>query len=124
MRLRRVLRCVLPRAGEHQACVTSAPPPLSPLPRASQVDSFSSWAHLLARDPAIKLLPVLGATLLMYGTMKFGTHPLALPAVLLAIPAGFHVVLLATHTTLAVRRVRAGCWRDGRRARGTRVCVL
>lgn len=65
-----------------------------------EVDSFSSWANLFAKDPAIKFVPTVAATAAMYLTMNYVSHPLALPAVLLAIPLGFHAVLLATRTSL------------------------
>eukprot|EP00884_Botryococcus_braunii_P017695 jgi/Botrbrau1/4609/Bobra.60_2s0094.1 len=65
-----------------------------------EVDSFPSWANLLAKDPAIKFVPTLAATAAMYLTMNYVSHPMALPAVLLAVPLAFHAVLLATGTSL------------------------
>jgi hypothetical protein len=48
-----------------------------------------------SRDALIKLGPALGSTLLLLATLKLGRNPLLLPAVLVAIPAGFHVLLIA-----------------------------
>lgn len=66
----------------------------------AQVDSFPSWANLGTRDALTKLGPALGSTLLLFATLKLGRNPLLLPAVLLAIPAAFHVALAATGTSL------------------------
>jgi MFS superfamily sulfate permease-like transporter len=65
-----------------------------------EVDTFPSWANLFAKEPAIKFVPTFAATAALYLTMNYVAHPLALPAVLMAIPLGFHAVLLATRTTL------------------------
>jgi SulP family sulfate permease len=51
-----------------------------------------SWDRLLSVDAGLKLLPTFGtAAMLMYTLERF-SHPLALPAVLLAIPLLFHAV--------------------------------
>lgn len=65
-----------------------------------QIDSFSSWAHLANVPALIKLAPAAGATALLLATLKFARNPFALPAVLISIPVIFHIVLLATGTSL------------------------
>ncbi|KAK9811232.1 hypothetical protein WJX72_000395 [[Myrmecia] bisecta] len=67
----------------------------------AEVNTFTSWTHILHPDALIKLAPAAAATLLMLGTMRFARHPLALPAVLVLIPAAFHIALLAMGATLA-----------------------
>lgn len=67
---------------------------------AAQVDSFPSWANLGTRDALTKFAAALGTTLLLLATLKFGRNPLLLPAVLLAVPAAFHVALAAAGTSL------------------------
>lgn len=54
------------------------------------MDSFTSWAHLCDEAALIKLSPALLATAWMWVTMKHAASPLALPLVLMAIPAIFH----------------------------------
>ena len=49
---------------------------------------------------ALRMLPTLGSTLVMMWTMARSSHPLALPGVLVAIVAAFHLVLLAAGISL------------------------
>ena len=60
-----------------------------------QIDSFASWTNLGSADALTKLGPALGSTLALLATLKLGRNPLLLPAVLLAIPAAFHLLLWA-----------------------------
>lgn len=90
------------------------------------VDTLSSWAHLFALDPAIKLAPTLATLAVLLYVSGHVSHPLALPGALAAVPLLFHAVLKAAGWTLAdaqahgwaiiptVRRMRpAGGWAGG-----------
>ena len=65
-----------------------------------QVNTFTSWLHLANKDALIHLAPAVAATAVLLVTMKYARHPLALPAVLLAIPGIFHITLLAMGMSL------------------------
>jgi hypothetical protein len=78
------------RRGKHR-CIRARP---------AQIDSFASWVHLGNVPALIKLVPAAGSTALLLATLKFGRNPIALPAVLVSIPVVFHLVLLATGTSL------------------------
>lgn len=52
-------------------------------------------------DALIKLVPTLVAGLALWVCMTRAESPWALPLTLGAVPAAFHLYLLATHTTLA-----------------------
>ncbi|KAG2444838.1 hypothetical protein HXX76_001579 [Chlamydomonas incerta] len=66
-----------------------------------QVDTLVSWAHLLAPDPLIKLLPAAATITVLMLCVEHVSHPLALPALLTAIPLAFHGVLWAVGWDLA-----------------------
>ena len=66
-----------------------------------QIDSFPSWANLFHQDQLIKLGPVVGSTAALYLTMHYVRSPLALPAVIVLIPAIFHIVLVSKGWSLA-----------------------
>ncbi len=65
-----------------------------------QINSFTSWKHLANQDALIKLVPAVGATAALLLTLKHSRNPFVLPVVLVAIPATFHIVLLATGTSM------------------------
>ncbi|BDA44720.1 Uncharacterized protein C24H6.11c [Coccomyxa sp. Obi] len=65
-----------------------------------EIDSFTSWKHLANQDALIKLVPAVGATAALLLTLKHSRNPFVLPVVLVAIPASFHIVLLATGTSM------------------------
>ncbi len=65
-----------------------------------QIDSFTSWNHLANKAALIKLVPAVASTAALLLTLKHSRNPFVLPAVLVAIPVSFHLVLLATGTTL------------------------
>ena len=65
-----------------------------------QINSFTSWKHLANQDALIKLVPAVGATAALLLTLKHSRNPFVLPVVLVAIPAIFHIVLVATGTSL------------------------
>ncbi|KAG2448594.1 hypothetical protein HYH02_006485 [Chlamydomonas schloesseri] len=66
-----------------------------------QVDTLESWVHLLALDPLIKLLPAAATIAVLMLCVEHVSHPLALPALLTAIPLAFHGVLWAVGWDLA-----------------------
>jgi hypothetical protein len=61
------------------------------------------WPLLLlsAADALIKFIPTFAAAMVLWLSMTRATSPWALPITLAAVPAAFHVYLLATGTTLA-----------------------
>lgn len=61
---------------------------------------LTSYALAHSRQVALRVLPTLGSCALMMWTMARFRHPLALPAVLLAIVALFHAALLALGVSL------------------------
>jgi hypothetical protein len=56
---------------------------------------------LAAADALIKFIPTFAAALVLWLSMTRATSPWALPVTLAAVPAAFHVYLLASDTTLA-----------------------
>ena len=58
-----------------------------------EIGSLTSWVRVFNRDSLIKLIPTVSACLSMIATMKYSRHPMALPALLLALIALFHVFL-------------------------------
>ena len=66
-----------------------------------EVASLASWANLLAPAALARLAPTLAAAAVLVITMARARGPWALPAVLVALPAAFYAVLLATGTSLA-----------------------
>jgi hypothetical protein len=56
---------------------------------------------LVAADALIKFIPTFAAAMVLWLSMTRATSPWALPITLAAVPAAFHVYLLATGTTLA-----------------------
>jgi SulP family sulfate permease len=67
----------------------------------AEIDSLGSWARLLHANQLAKLAPTLASTLLMVVTLERFDHPLALPAVLLALVAVFHLALAVAGVPLA-----------------------
>ncbi len=67
----------------------------------TQVDTLSSWVNLLTWDAVLKLIPTLVTCVTLMLTMEHCPHPLALPAMLAAIPVLFRLVLLAAGVTVA-----------------------
>uniref|UniRef100_A0A383VST7 STAS domain-containing protein n=1 Tax=Tetradesmus obliquus TaxID=3088 RepID=A0A383VST7_TETOB len=65
------------------------------------INSFSSWSNLFDHDALIKFIPTFAAALVLWLSMTRATSPWALPITLAAVPAAFHVYLLASGTTLA-----------------------
>jgi SulP family sulfate permease len=65
-----------------------------------QVDTLLSWVHLLAADPAIKLVPTAASIAALMLCVEHVSHPLALPGVLTSIPLIFHGVLWAIGSDL------------------------
>jgi SulP family sulfate permease len=76
---------------------------------------------LLAADALIKFIPTFAAAMVLWLSMTRATSPWALPITLAAVPAVFHVYLLATGTTLADAQ-DAG-WVLKPEVRGLRVAV-
>lgn len=60
-----------------------------------QISGFMDWIGVLRPHLLTHLLPGAACTALILATMHRARHPLALPGVLLAVPAAFHLVLLA-----------------------------
>ena len=60
-----------------------------------QINSLRDWVGLLRPVMLMHLAPAVASTAVIVLAMHRGRHPLALPAVLTAIPALFHLVLLA-----------------------------
>ena len=67
----------------------------------TQINTSADTLQLLHAGPAVKLAACAVATAALWLTLKFGTHPVALPAMLCGIPAVFHVVRLVTGTSIA-----------------------
>ncbi|KAF6261741.1 hypothetical protein COO60DRAFT_1699671 [Scenedesmus sp. NREL 46B-D3] len=65
------------------------------------INTFSSWANLFGHDALVKLIPTCAAAMVLWLSMTRATSPWALPITLAAVPAAFHMYLLATGTTLS-----------------------
>ncbi len=95
----------IPLPAHRSAHPLSQAPP-APLPTASPnrprslLSPACSWAHLASWDAATKLLPTLGSCAVMMLTLEHVTHPLGLPAVMVAINLAFHATLLALGVSL------------------------
>ena len=73
-----------------------------------QIESFATWGQLFNHDSAILIAPglLLGVAILLI-IQRF-RHFLVLPGCLVAIPVGFHLLLLATGTSLDQAREAYG----------------
>ena len=65
-----------------------------------QINSIWDWIHVLRPSMLLHLAPGVASTAAIWATMHKVRHPLALPGVLIAIPALFHLVLLAGRWSL------------------------
>ena len=65
-----------------------------------QIDYFATWTRLFTADALPKLAAAAVSVAAMWCTLNLAKHRLAFPAVLLSIPAIFHVVRLALGMTL------------------------
>ena len=75
-----------------------------------QIDNFVQWIDVFKPDPLIKCLPLAGATIVFILTVEHLSHPLALPAGLVAVPLAFYGILLA----LGIPLTQVKCeWCDG-----------
>ena len=68
---------------------------------ALQLDSLEGFRQLLTLETLCFLAPCLASCAAIIAAMRLGRSPLILPAVLAAIPAAFHLVLLAGGWSLA-----------------------
>ena len=66
-----------------------------------QLDSLHALRQLLAWDALQFLLPAMASCAAIVAAMRAARNPLVLPAVLAAIPLGFHIVLKCTGHSLA-----------------------
>ncbi len=101
--------CPVPAPGHHHNCdarpllirkrnPTSIPVPHTPRP---QIDTLGSWLRLASVDALTKLLPTAATIAATMLTVEHCHHPLALPALIAAVPLAFHGVLWAAGWTLA-----------------------
>ena len=65
-----------------------------------QIDQFSTWTRLFSGDALAKFAAAAAAVTATWCTLNFARHRLAFPAVLLSIPAIFHIVRLACGVSL------------------------
>lgn len=65
-----------------------------------QIDYFSTWTRLFNADALAKFGAAAVSVAAMWLTLNFAKHRLAFPAVLLSIPAIFHIVRLACGVSL------------------------
>jgi hypothetical protein len=65
-----------------------------------EINGVASWLEMLEPEALIKLVPLAATTLTIMLVMEKIKSPLALPMMLVLIPAAFHLVLLATGYTL------------------------
>ena len=65
-----------------------------------QIDYISTWTRLFNGDALAKFAAASAAVTAMWCTLNFARHRLAFPAVLLSIPAIFHLVRLACGVSL------------------------
>ncbi len=66
-----------------------------------ELASFASWGGLFAAGPLLRLAPTFAAAAAMVATLERFEHPLALPSVLVALVAAFHLALAAAGVPLA-----------------------
>ena len=66
-----------------------------------QISTLSGWLALFHRDPLIKLGACTASVAVLWLTMHYGSHPLALPLVLSLIPASFHGARLLAGASIA-----------------------
>jgi hypothetical protein len=66
-----------------------------------QINTLTDTLQLCHAGPLVKLAACAIATAALWLTLKFGMHPLALPAMLCGIPAAFHVMRLAAGVSIA-----------------------
>ena len=77
------------------------PQPVNMLRVLMQINTLADALQLLHAGPLVKLAACAAATAALWLTLKFGMHPLALPAMLCGIPAAFHVARLAAGVSIA-----------------------
>lgn len=65
-----------------------------------QIDYFATWTRLFTVDALLKFAAAAVSVAAMWGTLNFAKHRLALPAVMLSIPAIFHLARLAMGVSL------------------------
>ena len=70
-------------------------------PTSAQLITLRDTLQLLHAGPLTKVAACAAATAALWLTLKYGTHPLALPAMLCGIPAVFHVARLAAGWSIA-----------------------
>ncbi len=66
----------------------------------AQIDYFATWTRLFTADALLKFAAAAVSAAAMWCTLNFAKHRLALPAVMLSIPAIFHLVRLAMGISL------------------------
>ena len=67
---------------------------------AMQIDYFATWTRLFTADAMPKFAAAAVSVAAMWATLNFAKQRLALPAVMLSIPAIFHLVRLAMGVSL------------------------
>ena len=65
-----------------------------------QIDYFATWTRLFTADALLKFAAAAASVAAMWCTLNLAKHRLAFPAVLLSIPAIFHLARLALGVTL------------------------
>lgn len=90
----------LPQLGPPHPC-TCEPRRSPPLPPRPKIDTLSSWLRLASLDALTKLLPTAATIAATMLTVEHCRHPLALPALIAAVPLAFHGVLWAAGWSLA-----------------------